>query len=455
MDWSPVASSTHPTAPQNSAFGDLDDSGLLDLCVRENETGTLRIYLDVAADLAFSEATPTIIVPATAADLVWLFDLGGSTPLAAQTIRCDRDLSGDGVADLVLVPGRPPGITEEHVAVQVFTWSAMEAAENWGVGLCGGISQLTLPLLGPDIACLAVGNVSATTGLPDIFLGLRSVGVGLDALAAFVLRGGSMLPDSGPLAPAARGLRDDIHQWEDPTTPTSTPYCTVLEGTTGGGGLALLRRGDLTLFVGSSIIEGASGLSRPISVLPCDPRPLGSAVLVPGAHGGSVALLAYHMRETLERHGCDGVIAEIPGNGPLIEARSSALEGSPTASVTISGEHSRGRLLIELALAGDVDGDGVQDVVVGLPGSADRSAGNAAILVPGADLFAWVGEETLSLSGPGVFFGPEATGGRLGLSLGGPGPTSVTGRSQWVWLGADSPSFVYAFQNLHGFGIFD
>ncbi|PSP54526.1 hypothetical protein BRC82_10115 [Halobacteriales archaeon QS_1_67_19] len=132
-----------------------------------------------------------------------------------------------------------------------------------------------------------------------------------------------------------------------------------------------------------------------------------SSVLIGG--GGAVAA-------TMNAGGIAVSLGE-PANVTLTERAAGSRVSSGTANLTeadtkISGDTATERAGWEITNAGDVNGDGVSDVVIGAPGSDDGATNAGAVYV-----FYGPIEEDISLAQADAVFTGETAGDRAGVSI--------------------------------------
>jgi len=386
-------------------IGDLDDDGQQDLVVASPGAGAA---IGVGALHIFSGPVSGALFPAQA-DMVVLGEV--AEDWAGTSVAADCDLNGDGADDLV-------------VGAWGYDWTG--AASGAVYVLYGPLAPLNLlssadatfygespgDWAGWSVDC--AGDTNAD-GYDDAIVGAwRDDDAGIDAGAAYLL--------AGPLAPGTIGTLD------------LAAAKLVGESAFDYAGVSVAGAGDVDgdgfddVLVGaggrdeSGTTAGAAYLVRgPItgtsSLALADARLLGAA---PGDRAGELVAGAGDVNGDgfadllVGAWSADGVGTDA-GAGYLFHGPVSGVLSLSTADAVLLGQAAGDQLGTAGGAAGDVNGDGFDDVLIGAPGrdvgSVDSGAGylslGGATLQPVSGAAAtWPGE------GPGDRAGSALVGGR-------------------------------------------
>ncbi|MEO8376880.1 MAG: integrin alpha [Candidatus Sumerlaeota bacterium] len=113
--------------------------------------------------------------------------------------------------------------------------------------------------------------------------------------------------------------------------------------------------------------------------------------------------------------------------------------GSSVPGILIEGQHSQGRLGFSVNSAGDVNGDGFADIIIGAPNPSHtgNGFGNAYVVFGGASLPSLISEDQIGVTNPGfaipgLDLGLPNTSPRVGFSVSGAGDFNGDGLSDVI-----------------------
>jgi hypothetical protein len=326
-----------------------------------------RVYLHRGLSTGVSTSATTI------------YTGGASTDRLGEAVSGGVDLTGDGISDMLVGSsgysawGRAtvfPGTTGTPSTTAAYTLEPIESTDNYGYSISGA------------------GDVN-NDGYEDLIVG--APGVSRDAGAAYLYLGAA----AGPSTTAAR----------------------VLSGGAAGDrfGIGVAAAGDVNNDGYDDVIVGASAYSSSTGrayVYAGSAAGLGASPLV--TYTGAATSTAFGTTVAsagdVNNDGYDDLMVSAPNTSSsagAVRIYHGAVSPSTTAVTTITGS-SGSYLGTEISTAGDVNGDGYDDVAIG----ASRASSNA-----GRVTVHHGGPAGVSSTAATTITGPTAA--RLGLSLAG------------------------------------
>ncbi|HYC54382.1 MAG TPA: hypothetical protein VEL28_05545 [Candidatus Binatia bacterium] len=317
-----------------------------------------------------------------------------------------RDLDADGFDDLVIGARMPTGMTQTGKAYVVFGGETQVARRK--IDLSDDflfVGRGNKDRLG--LSCAMTGDADAD-GVPDLLIGARGLDDGdtLPPGEAFFLRGDIVRGGTLDLASltSTEGFRVEGHASEDLAGSAVSGAGDfnddgledLLIGAPGVDAANAEERGEVYVLFGKegldedgldlSEIDETNGL-----------RLLGAARR--DAAGGSVSAAGDFNGDGIDdiligtafadpnetRSGQSYVV--FGSTTPSPDGVLSLLDLAPPVGVTIDGAHAEQRSGFDVAGAGDVNGDGFDDVIIGAPGISDfgENMGGAFVIYGGAD----------------------------------------------------------------------
>ncbi|MDP3277845.1 MAG: FG-GAP-like repeat-containing protein [Deltaproteobacteria bacterium] len=314
--------------------------------------------------------------PGTMASAVWQLRVGARSATVDSSWGTEADFNGDGYADVVVgAPLSSPGGRSRAGTVSVFMGSATGVASTSSVVLQGvaaadgfGLSVASAgDVNGDGYGDLVVGATGADPGGRDaagtasVYLGSAT---GLSAIPAQVLEGAAMTDGFGASVASAGDVNGD-------------GYGDLVVGADGADPGGRGSAGTASVFMGS-----ATGISAtPARVLEgvgagdYFGRAVASAGDVNGDGYGDLVVGAWRA----DRGGTPAGAASVFMGG--------ATGISATPGIVLRGVAALDRFGYAVAGAGDVNGDGYADVLVGADGAAPRGrslAGTASVFMGSA-----------------------------------------------------------------------
>ncbi|MCK6503135.1 hypothetical protein L6R53_07030 [Myxococcota bacterium] len=334
----------------------------------------------------------------------------------------NHDANGNADAGAAWLVGGAVALQTSSLAAATATWQGTVRSDNAGVALAGvgdldgdGYDDLLVGAYHSDLG-------SADSGAAYLVMGPTS-GVHLLGTADALLVGEL----SYDLAGLGVGGGQDL---------TGDGVGDLLVGASGQGEGSVQSRGRAYVVAGvptgtvdlstaGAWVDGQSSYDR-----------VSRVVSLPDATGDGIADLAVGAYTWSDNDGRGAVFLFA---GPLVGALTTA-----EADVTLEGEAEDGQAGYALASAGDVDGDGATDLLVGAPyaeGGADESGIAYLVLGPsasgplsGADV-RFVGDEARADLGAAVAGGGDFDGdGRADVLLGAPAADTNSTDSGGAWL---------------------
>ncbi len=356
-----------------ASAGDVDGDGLDDLIIgASNATGTGLSYLITAADLALADAvdgTDGIIdLGNVAAQSTSYAFVGGAVGDAANVVSSAGDVDGDGLVDLII------GASGAGVGGASYLISAVDlAAADLADGTSDGVIDLgnvatqstSYQFVGAAAGDQAGYSVASAgdidgDGMADLIIGAKNAdGGGADSGESYLITAADLT-----LADTADGTTDGIINLGN-VAAQSASYQFIGAATGDSAGVSVSSAGDVDADGLDDLIIGAAGAN--------------------GNAGESYLITAASLTTLDAADGTtDGVIdlANVHAPPPVAPP-------VPTTSYQFIGATAGDSSGASVSSAGDVDGDGYDDLLIGAP-AADTGGTNSgdSYLISGADLAA-------------------------------------------------------------------
>lgn len=393
-----VAGATATNARFATRF-DPDDDHLAETVIAsvpESGAGAARLYF---GRIAHASSAP--------------LEAGGAPARLGTTAAIAGDMSGDGIADFVVgAPGREDEAGRVHLYIGAegatkhalfLSLSGYERGDRFGAAIAGG-----LDLDGDGAPELAVGAPEAGDGRGSVYVFARTK-TGTSGAPTLVLRG-----EAGDHLGAALANAFDLD---------GDGYGDVAIGAPGADG----GRGRVDIYFGSVTGIGARKTSRS-GTLPNEA--FGSALAGrSNALGTGISSVVVGCPRADDGAGRVDVFSGLPGGVATTPTRS--FSGTPRSAFGYS-----------LASGGDIDGDGLEDFVVGAPLAANGE-GQVVVYFGAAE---GVSRGSVTVAG-------SASKEHFGLAVGLPGDLDGDGLADLV-VGAPDAFFgtgrVYTFSGVRG-----
>jgi len=352
---------------------------------------------------------------------------------AGQSVSAAGDIDGDGIGDLIVGATRRDiaGGTDAGAAYVIYGGQGLTGSISLADVVSGAVRGFRLTGEGAsDLAGLPVSSAGDVNGdgIDDLIFGafLNNAG-GSDAGAAYVIYGGQNLTGSISLSQiGTAGLRGFRLTGE--TTVDWAGSAVSSAGDVNGDGIDDLIVGapsnSLVASPGAAyVIFGGQNLTGSISL-----ADVGGAVQgfrLTGEVAGNQAGFSVSSAGDIDGDGIDDLIVGAPLNGAIgVDAGASyviyggqGLTGSVSLSDVASGAVRGFRLTgeaasdnagISVSRAGDVDGDGINDLIVGASGATATGTSGATYVIFGGQ--ALTGSISLSQIGTASLRGFRLTG---------------------------------------------
>jgi hypothetical protein len=379
--------------------------------------------LVLATILAFSQPIASIPLSGTVslgeADTKIVGETANDT--AGWSVASAGDVNGDGYDDLIVGAPRAENSSGVETGAAYVLYGPVNrsdiALENADVKLTG--------VAAGDLTGLSVSTAGDLNGdgYDDVIVGAPlNDGGGDDAGAAYVVSGGDSLPATIPLAEAdatLRGGEGDRAGW-------SVSNTSAVAGSDEGVVVGAIDDDDGGTEAGAAFVVGADSLAETVDLdADADAKLLGEAA---GDHAGESVSDAGDVND-------DGAVDLLVGaddhDGSGTDSGAAYLVSGPVegttsladADVKLVGEGTGDRAGFAVAGAGDVNDDGVPDVIVGAPynDASARNTGAAYIVYGAASL---PGE--IDLADADVKLSGEAANDTAGWSVAAAGSGDVT-----------------------------
>jgi hypothetical protein len=169
----------------------------------------------------------------------------------------------------------------------------------------------------------------------------------------------------------------------------------------GGAGWSVTDVGDVTGSGFDSFVVGAPSVVRNgTNIVLGNNSPPGTAYLIFGSQGVNLGTINFALLNTQNRIGDLALLNNATQTNPA-----NGNQGFPFAGVKITSENSNSRLGASVVALGDINGDGINDFMVGAPGANDINGGNAGtgrayIIYGGAALTTAANNSTIDVDNP-------------------------------------------------------